>query len=145
MVATGFYTGHIPGAPGTWGTILVGLPLCIGSRLLGHEFFLAAFTGLFFLSVFSSGRMEKKLAEKDPSCVVIDEICGIFTAMLFIPLTAANVISACALFRLFDIVKPYPIRRIEKGFPAGWGITLDDIMAGLYTNILMHIIGLFFQ
>ena len=145
IVATGFYTGYLPRAPGTWGTILIGLPLCIGTRLLGHEFFLLVFIGLVCLSVFSSAFMEKMLEEKDPSCVVIDEISGFFAAMAFIPLTAVDVISACALFRLFDIVKPYPIGWIEKRFPGGWGITLDDILAGLYANILIQIIGLFLK
>ena len=145
VIATGFYTGHIPFAPGTWGTILIGIPLCLGLRQLGHYIFLLSLIGIFFLSVFCSGAIEKKLAEKDPSCIVIDEICGFSVAMIFLPLTIPNLAGACALFRLFDILKPYPIRLLERRFPAGWGITLDDVLAGIYANLSMHLIGLFFK
>ena len=117
FVATGFYTGYLPVAPGTWATVLVGVPLCIGLKYLGEIHFLIALVGILALSVFSSDFVEKELEEKDPSFVVIDEVAWFLIAMIFVPISVTNVLCACAFFRLFDIVKPYPIRVIEQRFP----------------------------
>ncbi len=144
IIATGLYTGRLPYAPGTWATLLIGIPLCLALNLLGNFEFFIALTGIFFLSVYSAGFIEKQLKEKDPSLVVIDEIAGYLVSMILIPISAVHVICAFALFRLFDILKPYPIRIIEHRFPGGWGITLDDIMAGLYANIIMHLFVFFY-
>jgi phosphatidylglycerophosphatase A len=142
-VATGFYTGYLPLAPGTWATLLIGLPLCVGLKCLGELVFFAGFLWLLALSVWSSGFVEKELEEKDPSFVVIDEIIGVQASMVLVPISVTHVVFACAFFRLFDIVKPYPIRTIEKRFPGGWGITLDDVVAGLYANLCVHVVSLF--
>ena len=143
FVATGFYTGYLPVAPGTWATVLVGVPLCIGLKCLGEIHFLIALVGILALSVFSSDFVEKELEEKDPSFVVIDEVAGFLTAMIFVPISVTNVLCACAFFRLFDIVKPYPIRVIEQRLPGGWGITLDDVLAGLYAGLCVHLVSHF--
>jgi phosphatidylglycerophosphatase A len=93
---------------------------------------------IYFLGVHASGQYAKNIGEVDPSSAVIDEVLGMGVAMLAIPrggpfLFGINiyVIVALILFRIFDIWKPYPIRRIEK-LPGGWGIMTDDLMAGLY-------------
>ena len=143
FVATGLYTGYLPVAPGTWATVLVGVPLCIGLKCLGEIHFLIALVGLLALSVFSSDFVEKELEEKDPSFVVIDEVAGFLTAMIFVPISVTNVLCACAFVRLFDIVKPYPIRVIEQRLPGGWGITLDDVLAGLYAGLCVHLVSFF--
>ncbi len=143
FVATGFYTGYLPVAPGTWATVLVGVPLCIGLKCLGEIHFLIALIGILALSVFSSDFVEKELEEKDPSFVVIDEVAGFLTTMIFVPISVTNVLCACAFFRLFDIVKPYPIRVIEQRFPGGWGITFDDVLAGLYAGLCVHLVSVF--
>ncbi len=143
FVATGFYTGYLPVAPGTWATVLVGVPLCIGLKCLGEIHFLITLVGILALSVFSSDFVEKELEEKDPSFVVIDEVAGFLTAMIFVPISVTNVLCACAFFRLFDIVKPYPIRVIEQRLPGGWGITLDDVLAGLYAGLCVHLVSHF--
>jgi phosphatidylglycerophosphatase A len=101
--------------------------------------FLIALVGILALSILSSDFVEKELEEKDPSFVVIDEIAGFLTAMALVPISVTNVLCACAFFRLFDIVKPYPIRVIEQRFPGGWGITFDDVLAGLYAGICVHL------
>ncbi len=143
FVATGLYVGYLPVAPGTWATLLVGVPLCIGLKCMGEITFLAALAGVLGLSVVSSGFVEKKLEEKDPSFVVIDEVTGFLFSMVFVPISVTNVLCACAFFRLFDIVKPYPIRVIEQRIPGGWGITLDDVLAGLYAGLCVHLVSLF--
>ncbi len=143
FVATGFYTGYLPGAPGTWATILIGIPLCVALKCLGEIGFSIALAAIFAVSVLSSGFVERELQEKDPPFVVIDEVVGYLTAMLFVPISVTHIVCACVFFRLFDIVKPYPIRVIEKRLPGGWGITLDDVLAGLYANICVHLIAYF--
>jgi phosphatidylglycerophosphatase A len=87
------------------------------------------------LGVWSSGVVEK-IWGKDPSRVVIDEVAGMCISLLFIPVQLKYVITALVMFRFFDIVKPLFIRKMER-FPSGWGIMMDDILAGVYTNILM--------
>jgi len=87
------------------------------------------------LGVWSSGVVEK-IWGKDPSRVVIDEVAGMCISLLFIPVELKYVITALVLFRFFDIVKPLFIRKMER-FPSGWGIMMDDILAGVYTNILL--------
>ncbi|MEP6611022.1 MAG: phosphatidylglycerophosphatase A [Mucilaginibacter sp.] len=73
---------------------------------------------------------------KDPSRVVIDEVAGMCISLLFIPVELKYVITALVLFRFFDILKPLFIRKMEK-IPSRWGIMLDDVLAGVYTNLLM--------
>lgn len=84
---------------------------------------------------YSSGIVEKVWG-KDPSRVVIDEVAGMCISLLFIPVQLKYMIPALVLFRFFDIVKPFFIRKMEL-LPAGWGIMADDILAGVYTNILL--------
>jgi phosphatidylglycerophosphatase A len=87
------------------------------------------------IGIWSSGIVEK-IWGKDPSRVVIDEVAGMCISMLFIPVQLKYVLTALVLFRFFDIVKPLFIRKMEL-LPAGWGIMMDDILAGVYTNILL--------
>jgi phosphatidylglycerophosphatase A len=89
-----------------------------------------------FTGVWSSGIVEK-IWGKDPGRVVIDEVSGMCISLLFLPVNAKYVICALILFRFFDIVKPLFIRKMES-LPAGWGIMADDILAGIYTNILVN-------
>ena len=143
FVGTGLYTGYLPWAPGTWATLLVGVPLCIGLKYLGEFGFFVGSVAVLTLSVHSSGFVEKELGDKDPSFVVIDEIAGFLVSMILVPISVTHVACACAFFRLFDIVKPCPIRTLEKRFPGGWGITLDDILAGLYACLCVHLVSFF--
>jgi phosphatidylglycerophosphatase A len=76
---------------------------------------------------------------KDSSRVVIDEAAGICISLLFVPVTPVHVLVALLLFRFFDIVKPLFIRRMEK-LPGGWGVMLDDVLAGIYSNIVLQIL-----
>lgn len=80
----------------------------------------------------------------DPSIVVIDEIVGMWIALLFVPKTLPAVVVAFVAFRVFDIIKPFPAARLEA-VPDGWGIMLDDVVAGIYANIATHLILLGIQ
>ncbi|MDI6809693.1 MAG: phosphatidylglycerophosphatase A, partial [Candidatus Eisenbacteria bacterium] len=98
---------------------------------------------LFFLSSWISERAEKFLGKRDDQRIVIDEIMGFFVAMLWVPKTALFIIIGFILFRFFDIVKPPPIRLVERA-RGGYGVVLDDVMAGVYANIILHIISFCF-
>lgn len=81
----------------------------------------------------------EKLLGKDSGNIVIDEVCGYAVSVLFVPKTGGYLIAAFILFRLFDILKPPPIRKIEQEVPGGIGIMLDDLLAGIYANICLQI------
>lgn len=86
-----------------------------------------------------SSNVVSKIWGKDPARVVIDEVAGMCISLLFIPVSLKYVIAALILFRFFDIVKPLFIRKLEK-LPGGWGIMLDDVLAGIYANTILQII-----
>jgi phosphatidylglycerophosphatase A len=135
-ISTFFGIGKIPGAPGTWASIAA-VPCFY--PLLGKPLQLAAvLVGVYFLGVYTSTQMEKEVGEKDPSSAVIDEVLGMGVAMVAIPRQWPFVVMAFVLFRLFDIWKPFPLRRLEK-LPGGWGIMTDDLVAGIYANIWIQI------
>lgn len=134
-VATVFNLGKLPVFPGTWGSA-GGLLLCLAL----HKFvvlYVAVFLAIFFAGVIASGRIEHLARIKDPSYVVIDEFACIFVVYFLVPITATNVIAGFMLYRLFDIIKLQPIRRLEK-IHGGWGIMLDDLMAAVYTNLILQ-------
>jgi phosphatidylglycerophosphatase A len=92
---------------------------------------------LAFLGIFVSQEAEKMWGAKDPSCIVIDEIVGFQCTMFLIAPTVAHIAVGFVLFRIFDIVKPFPIRVVEKRIPGGYGVVGDDVIAGIYSNILL--------
>jgi len=91
-----------------------------------------------FVGVWSSGIVEPVWGE-DPARVVIDEAAGMCISLLFLPVAIKYVLCALILFRFFDILKPLFIRKMEQ-LPGGWGIMLDDVLAGIYTNILLAVV-----
>ena len=142
FLATGFYAGYLPYAPGTIGSLIgVGLFLIINS--LSPVYYLIVFFLLFSLGVYISDRAEALFARNDPSQIIFDEIAGLLVAMALIPNGIGWIIAGFFLFRFFDIFKPYPIRDIEKKFNGGFGIMLDDVAAGIYTNILLQAVRLY--
>ena len=88
-----------------------------------------------FIGVWSSGVVEK-IWGKDPSKVVIDEVAGMCVSLLFLPVQVRYVIAALVMFRFFDIAKPFLIKKVEL-LPGGWGIMMDDVLAGIYSNALI--------
>lgn len=143
-IATVFGAGYVPGAPGTVGSI-IGLMLYVLASTAGGESAVA--TGLAWLIVFavwSSGQAARKLGEKDPACIVVDEVVGMWVALLGTHSHGPMLLAAFVLFRTFDILKPYPIRRIER-LDGGWGIVFDDLLAGVYANLSLRLILLFLK
>ncbi len=96
---------------------------------------------IIFIGVWSSGEVESVWG-KDPSRVVIDEVAGMCISLLFLPVSVKYVLTALFLFRFFDITKPLFIRKMEL-LPGGWGIMMDDVLAGIYTNIIISLIVAF--
>lgn len=90
-------------------------------------------------SVWVAHRAEQQLNAKDPGCIVIDEIAGMCVTMLFVPLTLTTGAAGFFLFRLFDIIKPPPARQMETILKGGWGVVMDDVVAGVMANIVLRI------
>ena len=142
LLSTWFGTGLIPPVPGTMGT-LGAIPLVILFSFAGN--LIQPLLIIFFvvISIWAADRRSKLLNHEDPSQVVIDEVAGFLVTFLFLPLTWKNLIIGFALFRLFDIFKPFPIRKLER-LKGGLGIVMDDLMAGVYTNLCLRLILFFF-
>ncbi len=142
VLSSCFGLGLIPVAQGTFGT-LAAIPLAITlARLTPMA---GAYVLFFFilLAVWVSARSAGALAKEDPGEVVVDEVAGLLMTLFLLPATPFNLCLGFILFRLFDILKPYPIRRLEK-IGGGAGIVLDDLLAGIYANVCIRILTLFF-
>ena len=136
-VATCLGTGYAPIAPGTAGS-LVGLVLVWALwHWGGHWTVLAGAAIVALAGWWSAGVAATRLGERDPGPVVIDEVAGQMVSLLFLAPTMATLITGFLLFRLFDIWKPFPVRRLEK-LPAASGIMTDDLMAAVYANLLQR-------
>lgn len=153
--------GYLPLAPGTWGALVgVGFYLLLhrASALihalavqrqwpspslegLHASLMLLLIAALWFAGIRAATRAEKLLGRKDPGAVVVDEVAGQLMAFLFVPFNAAvwMIVAGFLAFRLFDIWKPYPIRRLEA-LEAGLGIMADDLLAGAYAAVLMSFV-----
>ncbi len=141
VLATGFGAGLSPVMPGTAGT-LVGVLLCLAFLPLHWIFrfiFVAVLVGV---AVYVSGRAEEIYGKKDDQRIVIDEIAGFLVAMLPVAINFLNLALAFVLFRIFDIWKPYPLRKFQE-LPGGWGVVVDDIGAGIYAAAAMLLLVLF--
>jgi len=139
ILATGFGVGYSPVAPGTLGT-LVAIPVYYFLSNISSPIYEITLVGFFFLSVWISGNAEIYFGKKDDQRIVIDEMMGFLITMLWVPKTIHFIIIAFFLFRFFDILKPFPIRHVEKRFKGGFGVVLDDAMAGVYGNIILQMI-----
>ena len=142
LLATGFGIGYSPVAPGTLGT-LVAIPIYYFLSEIPSPLYEITLIGFIFLSVWISEKAEIFFVKKDDQRIVIDEIVGFLITMLWIPKTTRFIIIGFILFRFFDILKPIPIRRIERKFKGGFGVVLDDVVAGVYANIILRLIYLF--
>lgn len=135
-LSTFFFAGYLP-FPGTSAS-LAGILLFF---LVKDNILLYLLLTLIFilLGLSITGRSERILGRKDPPCVVIDEVVGMFISLIFLPYNLRLVILAFILFRILDIFKPYPISKLQK-VAGGAGIMGDDIIAGLYTNIILQLV-----
>lgn len=136
-VATFGYVGFFPIAPGTAGSFAA-LGLYAAIRWFGGPGVeLLAIVVVLVLGVWAATIAERVLGSTDPGPVVIDEVLGMLLTLAWLPLSLAGVIAGFFLFRLFDIVKPYPARQLERAH-GGWGIMLDDAMAGIYGQLALR-------
>jgi len=134
--------GLLPVAPGTFGT-LAGVALAAGATALpGPPWALPAVLGIVLLAgLFLARAAETETGSKDPGWFVLDEVAGYLVAVLWLPLAAHPLVLPALgffLFRLLDIWKPGPIRRLEA-LPGGWGIMADDLAAGLLANLVLRL------
>lgn len=137
-VATFFGVGHFPIASGTVATAAA-LLVYIPAYLTGGDplvFGLALFFTV--AGVAAATSLEKALGYHDPSEVVVDEVAGLFVTMLWLPLTVWTCVAGFLLFRLFDVLKPWPASRAER-MPGGWGIMADDLVCGVMANLLIRL------
>ncbi len=136
--ATGAWVGYLPKAPGTWGSVL-GVGVWFGLRNFPLPHYLLALGILFIFGTICSGAAEKIVDTGDPGLVVIDEVVGQLIALTAIPAKPGYVLAAFILFRLFDILKPFPVGWLDQHIHGGLGIMLDDVVAGLYALILLQL------
>ena len=139
FVATLGYLGFFSKAPGTVATLIVGVLSVLLLRELHWSAHAAARALVFALSCFTSGRAADLLGEEDSGKVVIDELAGFLVAMFLLPVNWRTLGLCFILFRVFDILKPWPVSWADKRLPGGWGVTVDDVLAGLYTLVLGHV------
>jgi phosphatidylglycerophosphatase A len=136
-IATLGFIGYIPVAPGTFGTLTAFLFYIL---LRPSPFIHIVILFLIIpIGIISSHHAERLLNRKDSRHIVIDEFCGYLLSVLFIPYSISYALAAFFLFRFFDILKPFPIKKIENALCGGTGVMADDIMAAIYTNLILQI------
>jgi len=141
FAATGGFIGYVPFAPGTFGSIeglllgwFVFAPIAQRSPITA----IAVFALLFIGSCWIAGRAEKIFAQHDSSRIVIDEILGMIAAMFLVPARWPWMLAAFGLFRLLDILKPFPASLIDRQLRGGIGVMLDDFAAAIYANLILQ-------
>jgi phosphatidylglycerophosphatase A len=137
LLGTGFGSGYFSLASGTAGTV-VGICFFWCFSKFSPLLYLITLLSFIFLSAWIADGAEKILQQKDAPAIVIDEIAGFLVAMLWIPFSAINVGVGFLIFRLLDILKPFPACWIDRNLSGGWGIVLDDVAAGIYANLILQ-------
>ena len=138
FLSLGFGSGLAPKAPGTFGT-LAAIPVVILAACLGNPGFIIATVVACVVGVYLCGYTAKAMGEHDHPAIVWDEIAGYMVAMIAVPVSWQTLLVAFILFRIFDILKPWPIRYLDKHVHGGLGIMIDDILAGLASLAIIHL------
>ena len=139
FLALGFGSGLIKPAPGTWGT-LSAVPLYLILLMFMNSSsiaYLSIIVVTFLIGVYLCGQTAKDVGVHDHGAIVWDEIVGFLITMAFVPLTWSNVILGFVLFRFFDIIKPWPIKLLDQHVHGGFGIMIDDVLAGIFAWALL--------
>ena len=142
VLATVFGLGFVPLAPGTAASAVAAIVYLLFLHDLSRPLYAVLVVLLFFCGTAAAGRYAAELGRPDPGRIVIDEVCGQLIALAFLPAGWVPAGIAFALFRFFDIIKPWPIRKLE-GLPGGWGIMADDAAAGLAAAALARLALIF--
>jgi phosphatidylglycerophosphatase A len=139
ILATFFGVGFCPIAPGTAASFVTALLYLFVLSGLSWPAQALIIVALFLVGVPAASRYSAELGQNDPGRVVIDEACGQLIALFMLSPDPVSVASAFFLFRIFDIIKPYPIKKLER-FPRGWGIMADDVGAGLASALVLRLV-----
>ncbi|MBL4942692.1 MAG: phosphatidylglycerophosphatase A [Colwellia sp.] len=139
FLALGFGSGLAPKAPGTFGT-LAAIPLFLLLTLLTPLFYLIVVVLMSIAGIYICGKAAEDVGVHDHPAIVWDEFVGFFITMFMVPVSWQSILIGFLLFRLFDIVKPWPISFIDKKMSGGVGIMFDDILAGAFALIIMQLI-----
>jgi len=139
FIATCGYLGYVPVAPGTFGSA-AGLVVFAAVRWSGSPALeLAVIILLFAVGVWSANAAERHFGGVDPAPVILDEVVGMLITLAFLPVHITGAVVGFLLFRLFDVVKPWPANRLEA-VHGGLGVMADDAMAGVYGNVAMRLL-----
>jgi len=139
LVATFGYVGYVPFAPGTAGSLGALALYFFARNFYGGEIELPLLVVVTVLGIWAASVTERSLQKKDPGLVVIDEVAGMLLTLLWVEASIAVAFIGFLAFRFFDIVKPFPARYCER-FRGGWGIMLDDLVAGVYAALTVRAI-----
>lgn len=138
LIATWFGIGYIQKGAGTVAALFCCLTWYFaGGATAGFLVQSLLVAVLFFVGVYTAGRVEHEWGH-DSNRVVVDEVHGMLMALFLLPANWQYILAALVLFRFFDIAKPLGVKKMEK-FPSGWGVMLDDVLAGIYSNVILHI------
>lgn len=137
-IATGMFIGRIPMAPGTWASLAALLPWLL-IRNLSLPVYLAVLATVFVIGFFAAGSAEKILDQPDSGAIVIDEILGMFITLTQAPAHPAAWILGFIFFRIFDILKPFPVSWFDQHIHGGIGIMMDDVAAGIYALLCLQL------
>lgn len=143
LIATGLGLGRAPIAPGTVGSLAGLLVVAVLWRLGGAWTVAAGAVFVTALGMWAASGAEARFGQRDPGAVVIDEIAGQMVSLLFLAPDVTTLVIGFVLFRVFDIWKPFPVRRAEK-LPGASGIMVDDLLAGAYANLVQQALRLGF-
>lgn len=138
--ATFFGVGYLPRCPGTWASA-AGVGLYFFLRNTPPFFYLVSLVILIGIGFLTCWRAEEIFRKKDSHYIVIDEVAAMVAVLFFVPQNIFSIGASFVLFRIIDIVKPYPIKKIEQ-FHGSWGIMIDDIVAGMYTVIIVRLVSM---
>ena len=140
-IAFGFGAGLSPKAPGTMGT-LVALPFIMAMSFLSLPLYIVITLCTIIIGTYAADWSSRDLKMDDPSGIVIDEIAGMMVVMLFVPINVWTLLEGFILFRLFDIVKPWPINWLDRQIKGGIGIMVDDLLAAMYAGVVLKLVQL---
>lgn len=137
-LAYGFGSGLVPLAPGTAGTAAA-IPIYLLMQTLPLFWYLSALSAMFLIGIWACSKTAAEMQAHDPSAIVWDEILGFLVAMIAVPPGWLWILAGFALFRFFDILKPWPIGELDRRVPGGLGIMLDDLVAGAMALALLRV------
>lgn len=143
LIASGLGAGYVPWVPGTAGS-LVAIPLALLLLPLPTTTYLATIITFAFLSVWIADRAQDIHKQHDSHLIVIDEIAGMLFVFVGQEMHWLTIATGFVLFRALDIWKPWPCRRIDQRVKGGLGVVLDDVVAGVYANMMLWILGYYF-